>query len=181
MMFENSFDLLSKKGVILDEGLSLEELQIIENLYKIKFPQSLRSFLMVRVPISNGFYNWRDMNDDNIEYINGIINTPFHEIFNNADEVYWSDNWGEEPKKEAYLCKVREKLRRAPKLVPVCSHRYIPIVTEKNPPIFSIHGVDIICYGIDLEDYIDIEFGNKKQDSIQFDSVPYVDFWSDIM
>ena len=52
---------------------------------------------------------------------------------------------------------------------------------ERNPPVLSIHGVDVICYGTDLEEYIDIEFGNKEQRDIQPDKVPYVDFWSDIM
>lgn len=180
-MFENSIDLLKEKGVVLDEGLSLEELNFIEKLYKIKFPQSLRMFLMLNVPISNGFYNWRDTSKDNVEYVNKIIDLPFEGIFNKADEVYWSDSWGVEPDENIYLYSVREKLKKAPRLVPVYSHRYIPIIPEINPPVLSIHGVDIICYGIDLEEYIDIEFGNKKQSSIQFDKVPYIDFWSEIM
>ena len=180
-MFENSFDILREKGVTLDEGLSLEELQFIESFYEIKFPQSLQSFLMLKVPISHGFYNWRDMNKDNVEYIKKIINFPYEEIFNRADEVYWNDNWGVEPDKDGYLYMVREKLRNAPKLVPVYSHRYMPITPEINPPVLSIHGVDVIFYGMDLEDYIDIEFGNKKQTSIQFDKLPFIDFWSDIM
>ncbi len=180
-MFEKSFDLLKENGVALDEGLSLEEVQLIEDLYKIRFPQSLRLFLMHNVPISNGFYNWRDTRKENVEYVKRIINLPFEEIYSNADEVYRSDAWGTRPDEDACSFMVRERLKKAPRLIPICSHRYIPVVPEKNPPILSIHGVDVICYGTDLEEYIDIEFGNKEQRDIQLDKVPYIDFWSDIM
>lgn len=180
-MFENSFDILKKNGVTLEKGLSLEELLFIESFYKIKFPRSLESFLMINVPVSHGFYNWRNMNKDNVEYINKAINFPYEEIYNNANEVYWNDKWGEKPDEDAYSCIVRKKLKNAPKLVPIYSHRYIPIIPEINPPVLSIHGVDIIFYGIDLENYFDIEFGDKKQNSIQLENLPYIDFWSDIM
>ena len=181
-MFEKSFDLLSEKGVLFEKGLSYIELQFIENFYQIEFPQSLRNFLMEKVPVSNGFYNWRNMNKDNVEYIKEIIRIPFDRIYNMADEVYWCNDWGYKPDdEEIYLYTVREKLKSAPKLVPIYSHRYIPMILDKNPPILSIYDVDIIYYGIDLEDYINIEFGNKKQVDIQFDIVPHIDFWSDIM
>ena len=180
-MFESIFDILREKGVTLEEGLSLEELQFIENLYKIKFPRSLESFLMLKLPVSHGFYNWRDIKKENEYYINKIINRPYEEISDKANEVYWNDKWGVEPDKDSYSYIVREKLKKAPKLVPIYAHRYMPIIPEINPPVLSIHGVDIIFYGIDLENYFDIEFGDKKQNSIQLENLPYIDFWSDIM
>ncbi|MBE5872323.1 MAG: hypothetical protein E7294_13885 [Lachnospiraceae bacterium] len=181
-MFEKSFDLLINEGIILEKGLTLSELQQIERVYQIEFPQSLRNFLMDRVPVSKGFYNWRNFRVENVEYIKKIIKMPFDGIYNLADEVYWCDDWGNEPNdKEIYLHTVREKLMSAPTLLPIYSHRYIPMVSDINPPVFSIHGVDIIIYGADLEDYINIEFGRKKQTDIQFEMVPYIDFWSDIM
>ena len=43
------------------------------NIYKdnseSKFPTSLREFLMIALPISRGFYNWRNIQDDNIQFI----------------------------------------------------------------------------------------------------------------
>lgn len=180
-MFEKSFDLLSKKGISFDEGLSLEELDYIENLYKIEFPKSLRDFLMYKMPISNGFYNWRNTNKDNVEYLNKVMKLPFDNIYNMANEVYWCDDWGDEPDEEVCSDIIREKFKKAPKLIPIYSHRYIPMISIDNPPIISIHGVDIICYGTDLEEYIDIEFGDKNQDAIQYEKVYHIDFWSDIM
>ena len=55
-------------------------------------------------------------------------------------------------------------MSHAPKLIPIYTHRYMPMIDEKNNPIFSIHGVDVICYGTRIDEYFQIEFGEKKQD-----------------
>lgn len=52
---------------------------------------------------------------------------------------------------------------------------------KKDPPIISIHGVDIIYYGKNLEDYFDIEFGTKNQAEMEFDDITPIPFWSEIM
>lgn len=50
-----------------------------------------------------------------------------------------------------------------------------------NPPILLIHGVDIIYYGKDIEDYFKVEFGEKEQNSIEFENIEPIQFWTDIM
>ena len=75
----------------------------------------------------------------------------------NQEEV---DDWGKEPENEIDIALiVRERLKSAPKLIPVYGHRYIPMIPEDNPPIISIHDIDIIYYGQNLEDYFKVEFG----------------------
>ena len=51
----------------------------------------------------------------------------------------------------------------------------------KQTPVFSLHGTDIIYYGGYLEQYLEIEFGMKTHDEIQFDKIKKVPFWSDIL
>ena len=53
---------------------------------------------------------------------------------------------------------VREALKEALKLLPIYGHRYMPMILQKDPPIISIHDVDIIYYGENLEDYFNIEW-----------------------
>lgn len=65
--------------------------------------------------------------------------------------------------------------------MPIYAHRYMPMVLDENPPIISIHDIDIIYYGEDLEDYFNIEFGKKTQDRIEFQNITPIPFWSDIM
>lgn len=181
-MYENSLNFLKTKGIEFERGLTLDELKQIENIYQIKFPGSLREFLMMALPISKGFYNWRNMQDDNVQFIKNIINKPLSDIYNMAEEVYWCDDWGEEPEDEVVISKkVRERLKEAPKLLPIYAHRYMPMILDGNPPIISIHDLDIIYYGKNLEDYLYVEFGNKTQNEIEFENITPIPFWSDIM
>ena len=180
MVYEKSLNILREKGVKFEKGLSINELKEIEKVYHIKFPESLRTFLMEALPVSKGFYNWRDMGNDNVRFIKNVIREPLLDVYNMAGEVYCCDEWGDD--KETVAKEIRKRLETAPGLLPVFSHRYIPMLeVDKNPPIISIHGVDIIYYGKNLEDYFDIEFGNKKQDEIEFADIFPVPFWSEIM
>lgn len=76
---------------------------------------------------------------------------------------------------------VRKQLGKEPKLLQIYSHRYMPMILAENPPILSLHGVDMICYGKNLQDYFDIEFGSKGQHSIDYQEIIPIPFWSDIM
>ena len=59
-MYKRSIDLLKNCGIKFESGLTIEEMLKIEKLYAIKFPKSLRDFLKEELPISEGFYNWRN-------------------------------------------------------------------------------------------------------------------------
>lgn len=181
-MYEESLDLLKAHSVEFENGLTINEIVQIEKVYDIVFPDSLREFLMTALPISKGFYNWRNMEYKNVDYIKRIISRPIKYIQDMPEEIYWCDDWGQEPENEVDLKEeVLKRLKKAPKLVPIFSHRYMPIITMGNPPILSIHGVDIIYYGKDLEDYFKVEFGKKEQNSIEFDNIEPIQFWADIM
>lgn len=181
-MYEESINLLRKCGIRLEKGLSLSELNKAEKLYQIQFPESLKNFLMIALPISKGFYNWRNTQKSNVQFIKDIMERPFQDINEAADIVYWCDDWGVEPTNTMnFASEVRKKLKNAPKLLPIYAHRYMPMVMDKTPPVLSLHGLDIIYYGKNLEDYLRVEFGDKSQNEIEFDSIPHIPFWSDIM
>ena len=181
-MFEKSLNLLKSKGIKLESGLTSDELLQIERIYDIKFPMSLKEFLMTALPISKGFYNWRDFSEENVNFIKQMIEKPLMNVKNMAEDVYWCDEWGEEPyDKNVAVEKVIEKLSLAPGLIPVYAHRYIPMNEEDNPPIISVHNVDIIYYGENLEDYFNIEFGNKTQNELNYQNIKSIQFWSDII
>lgn len=88
---------------------------------------------------------------------------------------------GAEPESiEKYKEEVRKRLKKAPKLIPVYAHRYMPML-DNDPPILSIHDTDVIYYGENLENYLEIEFGDKDQRSINIKIIEPVQFWSDII
>ena len=182
LIYEESIKILKQQGVEFEIGLTVEEIAKIEGIYKITFTKSLKEFLMMALPISKGFIDWRNLNQDNIMIIKKIINRPIEDVDELAEEVYWCDDWGKEPDNEIDIALVvRERLKSAPKLIPVYGHRYISMIPEDNPPIISIHDVDIIYYGQNLEDYFEVEFGGKEQGKIEFENINPIPFWSDIM
>ena len=180
-MFENSFKILKQKNIKIEIGLTENELKEIEKRYGFHFPLSLKQFLKEGLPVSEGFYNWRDNSIENIELIKSVINDTKEYINDNPTDVYWNDNWGREPTDvEEYSLFIRDRLMNAPKLIPFFIHRFIPEIEHWNPPVFSLHGADLIYYGNDLEEYIEVEFGNKKHSEINFNDAFFVPFWSEI-
>ena len=76
LIYEESIKLLKWQGVEFETGLTVEEIAKIEDIYKIKFPESLKEFLMMALPMSEGFFNWRNLDQDNVMFIKKIINRP---------------------------------------------------------------------------------------------------------
>ena len=181
-MYRKIIKLMKSHHIKFEVGLTHEEIIKAEDVYGIQFPKSLKDFLMEGLPVSDGFYNWRNMEEKNIDYIKKMMVAPIEAIHELAEEVYWCDTWGEEPDNVTEIKKiVRERLESAPKLLPIYAHRYMPMILEEQPPIISVHNVDIIYYGESLEDYFQVEFGNKPQNMIRFESIKPISFWSEIM
>lgn len=181
-MYEQLINKLESKGVEFEIGLSNDEIKRIEEVFNIEFPKELKELYKIALPISKGFYNWRNFNDGNIKFIKEVIKRPIKDIYELVDEVYWCEKWGEEPNNELEKVGIiRSLLKKAPKLIPIYAHRYMPQVNMKNIPIFSIHDTDIICYGENLTSYLEIEFGIEKQSDIDYEKLTYISFWSDLL
>lgn len=118
----------------------------------------------------------------NVKYILHVINRPFVDVYNNASEACWNDEWGDEPDNKYEFEKiVRTRLLTAPKLIPVYAHRYIPMSSDIDNTIFSIHEVDIIIYGKSLDDYLRNEFEKKRLSIDNISNIKSVPFWSEIL
>ncbi|WP_194191842.1 SMI1/KNR4 family protein [Clostridium chrysemydis] len=181
-MYMELINKLKHKGIEFEIGLSNDEIKRIEEVFNIEFPKDLKELYKIALPISKGFYNWRNFNDENVTFINEVIKRPIKDIYELADGVYWCDEWGEEPNNELEKVEIiRSLLKKAPKLIPIYAHRYMPQVNRINTPIFSIHDTDIICYGENLTSYLEIEFGTEKQSDINYEKLTYIPFWSDLL
>lgn len=181
-MNKQILELLKSKNVVLEKGLSAKEFNHIKSIYNIEFPIPLKDLLGNILPVSKGFYNWRNFNEKNIKFIKACMEFPIKNICNLANEVDWCDEWGMEPEDEKIRDnEIRKRTLKAPKLIPVYSHRYMPLGQFNSYPILSISGVDVIYYGKDLDDYIRIEFGDKKQSELDYKIIQKVPFWTDLM
>ena len=175
------FALLRRKGIEFAEGLNDFEYIRIKQEYDIEFPNEMKEYYSIALPISKNFYNWRDFSVENISRIKRMMQRPFNGIYEMADEVYWCDDWGAEPDKLGRINIIRQKLEEAPKLVPIYLHRYMPMINKRILPVFSICDTDVICYGENFTSYLEIEFGDKQQSEIDFTKIEYVPFWSDLI
>jgi len=176
-----NIEILQSKGIQFDNGLSIDEIKQIEQLYEIVFPEELKSLYMSFLPISNGFYLWRDFSSSNIQSIRNMIEMPFKEMENEINDIEWSENWGEEPLGYERNEKIRQKLKTAPKLIPIYFHRYIASGNLECSPVFSVHGTDIIYYGENLNQYLEIEFAGRPYEDIDYKQIHQIPFWSEII
>jgi hypothetical protein len=162
-----------------DIGLSEDELQLAEGTYGFVFPPDLREILSVAFPSGSRFPNWRDPSSIDVE---SQVNAPWHGlVFDIQVASVWPTEWGASPKTlKAKLDHARTWYEGAPKLIPLFGHRYIsesPAVAGN--PVLSVHQTDIIWYGSDIHDWIEIEFKNKPIDSMTH--CPNLSKWSDAM
>lgn len=179
---EQCIKLLRSHGIQVEAGLTDAEVGKIEKIYGIQFPESLKEFLMEGVPISDGYYNWRNFKADNIEYIKRVIHHPVKYIEDYPEEVEWYREWGKEPECVSDRIQiVKKRLKDAPTLLPIYAHRYMPESSDENPPVISVMGVDIIFYGENLADYFKAELGEKKYSEINCQKIKPIPFWSDII
>jgi hypothetical protein len=94
----------------------------------------------------------------------------------------WHPSWGQRPADTSEALRAaRQHLSRAPKMIPVCGHRYLPAGRGTyGHPVLPIYQTDIIVYGTDLADYINCEF-NRWFISADWTPPPMVPFWSDFL
>ena len=176
--------LLEKKGVELDKGLSESELTEVEKEFDFNFPEDLRTFLQIKLPVSNGFVHWRyGLNSKKGKRaIRERLDWPLEGmLFDIKENNFWLKEWGIKPIEfEEQKIIASTNFLKSPKLIPIYSHRYIPSKPkEMGNPIFSVYQMDIIYYGFDLADYLVNEFTiTLTKDFGKIKEPKHIEFWS---
>jgi hypothetical protein len=104
--------------------------------------------------------------------------------FDISNNAFWLDSWGPKPPalSDAYAV-ARAAVAQAPRLIPICGHRYLPDrPREAGNPVFSVYQTDIIYYGKDLFDYFCNEyrsFFGRREDFVVEGDLRHIEFWSD--
>ncbi|WP_245649134.1 hypothetical protein [Sphingomonas mali] len=156
-------------------GYSREELDRAQEEFDLIFPSDLVDLLRDRRPAEG--YDWRIDH----EKIREMLAWPLEGIlFDIEQNGFWLSEWGsrsevEEERREIATVEVG----KAPKLIPLVSHRYLPAEpNEPGNPVFSIYQTDIIHYGANLEHYFRNEFGSWS--SLEDSAYRHIRFWSDL-
>lgn len=181
----------------LTPGLTDTEIVSIQDTYNIRFTPAHRAFLQETLPLSiphddmPGIVHthpdpWPDWRDGSFDDIRAKLDWPLRTVISDIeDDKFWDESWGKKPEdREEVLNIAKEHLVHVPTLLPVYGHRFVTQREDQGSEVLSIWGTDVICYGVDLADYIDREFGSLKgvwDDELwQSRSATTVKFWGDL-
>ncbi|XP_058757600.1 uncharacterized protein LOC131646870 [Vicia villosa] len=149
---------LHNSGVEVQHGLSDAEFARAEAEFGFVFPPDLRAILAAGMPVGPGFPDWRSTSAR--LRLRASLDLPIAAIsFQIARNAFWSKSWGLRPSEpEKALRVARNALKKAPLLIPIFNHCYIP----SNPslagnPVFYVDENRIFCCGFDLSDFFQRE------------------------
>jgi len=146
-------EVLEEADVEFDDGMTDDELVVIENRFDFRFPPDLATFLKCGLAVGGPFPDWRN---DSEERLREMFELPFREIlFDVEHNNFWLPEWGEQPTTATdSKNKLRQLIDKAPNLVPVYGSHMMPDrpCLEGNP-VFAIRQTDIVYYGSDLRDW----------------------------
>ncbi|KAF8410285.1 hypothetical protein HHK36_002810 [Tetracentron sinense] len=160
---KNVIDHLKTCKIPVLEGLTDVEFSSVEASFGFTFPPDLRSILREGLPVGPGFLNWRSSSPQQLEI---LINLPVIGICKEISKGnFWCGSWGDEPDNhDEALILAKQFLNKAPVLVPIYRHCYIPSVPNlAGNPVFFVHGGDIRYSGFDVADFFQqVEFRQKN-------------------
>lgn len=141
-------------------GLTDAEFARIERDYEFEFADDHRAFLAAGLPLSSpargrrrsSWPDWRDADPGDLrERLGWPLEGVIFDVEHNA---FWLPFWGQQPADTSQALRAaRQHLDRAPKMIPVYGHRYLPAGRGTyGHPALSIYQTDIIFYGTDLAD-----------------------------
>ncbi|KAL8473202.1 hypothetical protein ACS0TY_029472 [Phlomoides rotata] len=158
---------LTNSRIPVQPGLTESEFAVAEAEFEFAFPPDLKAVLSAGLPVGAGFPDWRSTGSARL-HLRASIDLPIASIsFHIARNALWSKSWGPRPSDPERALKIaRNALKRAPLLIPIFNHCYIPC----NPclagnPIFYVDENRIFCCGFDLSDFFDRESTLFRQKS----------------
>lgn len=157
-------DHLRASAVTVVGGLDDSEFAAIETTYGFAFPPDLRSILREGLPVGSGFPNWRSAAPQELEILLRVpVSGLLYEV---SRKGFWCTAWGFKPTAggDEAAAKARAILDRAPTLLPIYRHFYIPSIPNlAGNPVFYVRGGDVRCAGFDLADFF-------QREEVQFQS-----------
>jgi hypothetical protein len=162
-------------------GYSSSDLAQIQTQWRIRFPPDLVDLLRTQRPLIGGpgSFDWL-LSDPS--YIQERFDWPFDGFwFDIEHNDLWWPEWGDKPSTPAeQRARLKEVLAGVPKLIPLFGHRYLPAEPfESGSPVFSVYQSDIICYGANLQDWIERERGSWGASLLP--PLKEIPFWSEAM
>jgi len=171
---------LEDAGVRLDRGLTEADVKRVEKKFGFTFGLDHRALLRAALPLGDAWLNWRHATPAKIrERLQAPTEGVVFDVLNSG---FWEPSWGARPDTEVAAEKTaREHLARMPALIPLYDHRYLPAApAPEGSPVFSVRRTDVQVYGLDLLEYVDVEFGDAQPPVTVPPDRPRLEFWSEL-
>ena len=171
---------LEDAGVRLDRGLTEADVKRVEKKFGFSFGPDHRALLRTALPLGDAWLNWRHATPGKIrERLQAPVEGLMFDVLNNG---FWVAGWGARPEDPlAAERTAREALAQVPVLIPLYGHRYLPAApAPEGSPVYSVDRSDVLVYGGDLLEYVDVEFGEAEPPQSPPADRPRLDFWSDL-
>uniref|UniRef100_A0A1J3HE84 Knr4/Smi1-like domain-containing protein n=1 Tax=Noccaea caerulescens TaxID=107243 RepID=A0A1J3HE84_NOCCA len=149
---------LHTSRIQVQPGLTDAEFARAEAEFAFAFPPDLRAVLAAGLPVGAGFPDWRSPGAR--LHLRAMIDLPIAAVsFQIARNTLWSKSWGPRPSDpEKALRVARNALKRAPLMIPIFDHCFIPCSPSlAGNPVFYIDETRIFCCGSDLSDFFERE------------------------
>lgn len=179
--WSNEASLFRSRGLEITPGLTGAELERVERTHDFRFPPDLRSMLESFVPFGQRCPDWRNPQSSALA---DQFARPFEGMaFDIEHNGFWLPGWGARPALLAdALAIAKAAVADAPRLIPICGHRYLPAEPAiAGNPVFSVHQTDIIHYGADLRRYIACDFGQLSYTDATLGEIRRIRFWTDVL
>jgi hypothetical protein len=135
-------------------GYSQSEIEDIQNRWNLRFPPDLVDLMRQRRPLLGDGFDWLKATPEEIQR---KLDWPYEGfLFDVRYNDLWWPEWGPKPISGAeQAATLSEVIAKAPKLIPLDSHRYLPEMPfESGNPVFSVWQSDVVYYGENLADWI---------------------------
>ncbi|MGP4058825.1 hypothetical protein ACTWP6_29065 [Mycobacterium sp. 4D054] len=165
--------------VTIERGMSDDELDRVEHEVGVEFADDHRAFLAAGLPTGGSWPNWRA---EGRRSLTRRLQLPIVGVLFAVEwDRFWYDGWGRRPAQTKHALRTaRYHLERAPMLVPICSHHYLPAGHGlSGHPVLSVVRTDVVIRGANLADYVSAEFGTVEPDARQ--AAVTVEFWSTLL
>jgi len=184
---------LARTGLYYFEpGLTDAEFSRIEREYGFEFADDHRAFLAAGLPSNvapeegqTWSRPWPEWRGGDLDSLRRQLDWPVQGVLLDVEHNgFWYAGWGERPADgTAALDTARRHLAKAPMMVPVYAHRYLPAGRGSfGHPVLSMWQTDIIHYGLDLIDYIHQEFDEARGEVDEnWNPQASAPFWRDLL
>lgn len=164
----NMIKRLRNAGMYFAQGMTAAQLDRAEAVFGFRFPREIRAFLSFAVPVGKGFFDYRDVSEENQK--------KFREFQNWMEDRFRFDL---EKNREDMLELLAEPLgnpgdfdsavmnyfHSSVKLIPFYIHRCFFDGMDDMPIVSFMQSVDSIFYASNFQDYLEVEFLHKDHDA----------------